>query len=245
MRLAGKNAIITGAASGIGHATAQLFVAEGAHVLAVDMNEHITQAHSGHENIITLCQDITADKAAQHIIKTAIDAFGTIDILLNNAGIGGGAPAENMSRDLWEHVMKTNATAPFHICQAAIPYLKHSSAGRIINIASIMATHTDFGLAAYSAAKAAITGFTRNLALELGTYNITANSILPGAIFTGMTKQNFSNADIAAIWARKSPLNRLGQPIDIAYGALFLASDEGGFVTGHNLNIDGGMMLRT
>ncbi len=106
-----------------------------------------------------------------------------------------------------------------------------------------MAEGTDFGLAAYCASKAGVAGLTRNLALELGKYGITANYILPGAIVTGMTK-SFDDPAIAEIWAKKSPLRRLGEPIDIARGALFLASADGGFVTGHGLNVDGGMMLR-
>ena len=108
-----------------------------------------------------------------------------------------------------------------------------------------MAQHTDYGLTAYCASKAGVTGYTRTLALELGKFGITANCILPGAIHTGMTAASFAHDEIADTWAKKSPLRRLGQPIDIARGALFLASEESGFVTGHDLNVDGGMLLRT
>jgi 3-oxoacyl-[acyl-carrier protein] reductase len=177
------------------------------------------------------------------LISGAVSRFGGLDILMNNAGISLGGPVAELPDEYWDKTMAVNVTSHFKLSKAAIPHLRKSPAGRIINVASVMAEGTDYGLAAYSAAKAAVAGLTRNLALELGRDGITANYILPGAIETGMTV-NFADEKIADIWARKSPLKRLGQPIDIARGALFLASDDGGFVTGHGLNVDGGLMLR-
>ena len=246
MRLENKVAIVTGAASGIGAATAQLFAAEGARVLAVDLQE--TGLHDNHgatPHIDCLAMDITHAQAPDTIIGEVINRFGQLDILMNNAGIGSNAPGEDMTLEVWQKTLDVNLTASFRLCQAAIPHLKNAPAGRIINVASVMAQHTDYGLSAYSASKAGVTGYTRTLALELGKFGITANCILPGAIHTGMTAAGFANNEIANIWAKKSPLRRLGQPIDIARGALFLASDDGGFVTGHDLNVDGGMLLRT
>lgn len=246
MRLENKVAIVTGAASGIGAATAQLFAAEGARVLVVDLQE--TGLHDNHgatPHIDCLAMDITHAQAPDTIIGEAINRFGQLDILMNNAGIGSNAPGEDMAPEVWQKTLDVNLTASFRLCQAAIPHLKNAPAGRIINVASVMAQHTDYGLSAYSASKAGVTGYTRTLALELGKFGITANCILPGAIHTGMTAAGFANNEIANIWAKKSPLRRLGQPIDIARGALFLASDDGGFVTGHDLNVDGGMLLRT
>ena len=246
MRLENKVAIVTGAASGIGAATAQLFAAEGARVLVVDLQE--TGLHDNHgatPHIDCLAMDITHAQAPDTIIGEAINRFGQLDILMNNAGIGSNAPGEDMAPEVWQKTLDVNLTASFRLCQAAIPHLKNAPAGRIINVASVMAQHTDYGLSAYSASKAGVTGYTRTLALELGKFGITANCILPGAIHTGMTAAGFANNEIADIWAKKSPLHRLGQPIDIARGALFLASDDGGFVTGHDLNVDGGMLLRT
>jgi NAD(P)-dependent dehydrogenase (short-subunit alcohol dehydrogenase family) len=246
MRLENKVAIVTGAASGIGAATAQLFAAEGARVLAVDLQE--TGLHDNHgatPHIDCLAMDITHAQAPDTIIGEAINRFGQLDILMNNAGIGSNEPSEDMALEVWQKTLDVNLTASFRLCQAAIPHLKNAPAGRIINVASVMAQHTDYGLSAYSASKAGVTGYTRTLALELGKFGITANCILPGAIHTGMTAAGFANNEIADIWAKKSPLRRLGQPIDIARGALFLASDDGGFVTGHDLNVDGGMLLRT
>jgi 3-oxoacyl-[acyl-carrier protein] reductase len=216
-----------------------MFAAEGAKVLAVDLEPFTLE----HENIQTLAQDVSADIAAAAITGGAVERFGKLDILMNNAGIGGGAPIAEFPDELWEKNLAVNLTPHFKLSKAAIPRLKESGAGRIINVASVMAEGTDYGLAAYSAAKAGVAGLTRNLALELGRFGITANYILPGAIRTGMTV-NFKDPKIAEIWAKKSPLKRLGEPIDLARGALFLASDDGGFVTGHGLNVDGGLMLR-
>ena len=154
-------------------------------------------------------------------------------------------PPPAIGRETWDRVLAVNLTAPALICQQAIPHLKASKAGRIINVASVMAEGTDLGLAAYCASKAGVAGLTRTLALELGRFGITANYLLPGAIRTGMTTPLWdARPDIADIWAKKSPLRRLGEPLDLARGALFLASDDGGFVTGHGLHVDGGLMLR-
>ena len=240
MRLEKRVAIVTGAASGIGRATAELFASEGAHVLAVDLAPFTLD----HGNIQTLDQDVSAENAASAIVGRAVECFGQLDILMNNAGVGGGGPAESLPDEIWDKTLAVNVTAHFKLAKAAIPHLRKSEAGRIINVASVMAEGTDYGLAAYSASKAGVAGLTRNLALELGKFGITANYVLPGAIHTGMTAGNFANDDIAKVWARKSPLNRLGQPLDVARCIGFLASEEGGFVTGHGLNADGGMMLR-
>jgi len=246
MRLKDRAAIVTGAASGIGKATAQLFAAEGARVLAVDLpGKDLAAAHAGVTGITPLEADITAPDAPQRIVDTALSACGQLDIVMNNAGVSGREFVEEMKRSTWDRVLAVNLTAPFLICQAAIPHLKQSRAGRIINVASVMAEGTDLGLAAYCASKAGVAGLTRTLALELGRFGITANYLLPGAIKTGMTLPLWdARPDVAEIWAKKSPLRRLGEPLDLARGALFLASDDGAFVTGHGLNVDGGMLLR-
>lgn len=246
MRLQGRRAIVTGAGSGIGRATAALFADEGARVLAVDRPESdIMQVHAGQRAIHPLAQDVAAPGAAAAIVAAAIDRLGGLDILMNNAGVSARAPAEELSEADWDRTVDVNLKAQFLLCQKAIPYLRDSPAGRIINVASVMASMTDYGLAAYCASKAGVAGLTRTLALELGKFGITANYIEPGAIYTGMTRQNFDKAEIAAVWAKKAALRRLGQPIDIARGALFLASDDAGFVTGHGLRVDGGLVLRT
>lgn len=250
MRLAGKTAIITGAASGIGLASAQLFAQEGARVLAVDRPQSpIATVDGGQNEIISLAKDITDTDAPAAIIDAAHQHLGGIDILFNNAGVSHNALAEQLSDDQWNHTFAVNVTAMFRICREAIPALRRRAEekgrARIINTASVMAFDTDIGLAAYTASKHAVAGLTKTLALELGKYKITANYILPGAIYTGMTKKNFDQETIRRIWERKAALRRLGMPVDIARGALLLASDEADFITGHGLVVDGGLTLRT
>lgn len=240
-RLAGRACIITGAASGIGRATAELFAEQGAKVLAVD-RPGTDLSFQG--DIVGLGMDVTDEGAPDAIIAAALEAFGKLDVLYNNAGIGRGAPAADMTDEMFDRTVAVNLRAVFRLSRAAIPHLIASPYGRIIATASIMARFTDHGLAAYSATKAGVVGLMNNLALELGRHGVTANAILPGAIHTGMTAASFENPDIANIWAKKAALKRLGAPIDIARAALFLASDDGGFVTAQALGVDGGLMLR-
>jgi len=245
MRLEGRVAIVTGAASGIGAATAALFAEEGARVLAVDLpGTRVGRAHRARARVATFEADVAADGSAARIVGEAVSQFGGLDILMNNAGVSSNALAEVLPIEEWDRVFSVNVRAMFLLCQAAIPLLKQRQRGRIVNVASVMAQRTDYGLAAYTSAKHAVAGLTKTLALELGKFGITANYIEPGAIYTGMTKRTFDQPQIREAWEKKAAVRRLGQPIDIARGALFLASDESGFVTGHGLVIDGGLTLR-
>ncbi len=241
-RLAGRRALITGAGSGIGAAAADLFAREGARVLAVDRSG--SAGLSARDGVLPLDQDVTADDAPERLASAARSQLGGLDILVNNAGIAESILAETMEDADWDRVVGVNLRAPFRLCRALIPLLRASPAGRIINTASVMAEGTDYGLGAYCASKAGVAGFTRTLALELGKFGITANYVLPGAIRTGMTHETFQHDEIAGIWAKKAALRRLGEPEDVARVMLFLASDDAGFVTGHGLNADGGLMLR-
>jgi len=239
-RLEGKRAIVTGAGSGMGAASLKLFTAEGATVLGVDLPG---KALAGAQHFLEA--DLTAQDAPARIIAAAQERLGGLDILFNNAGVGAGAPVGEMTDAQWDRVNDVNLRSMFRLTREAIPLLRASSAGRIINTASVMAEGTDFGLAAYCASKAGVGGLTRSLALELGKAGITANYILPGAIRTGMTSALWdARPDVAEIWAKKSVLKRLGAPEDIARVALFLASDDSSFVTGQGISVDGGMTLR-
>jgi 3-oxoacyl-[acyl-carrier protein] reductase len=246
MRLENRAAIVTGAASGIGQASAQLFAAEGAQVLAVDLpGKGLAEAHAAHARIHCFEKSVGDADSAGAIIDEAVKLFGRLDILMNNAGIASNTRIEEMTEDIWQRTLNINLSAQMRLAQKAVPHLKVSPAGRIVNVASVMAEGTDYGLAAYCASKAGVAGLTRTLALELGKYGITANYLEPGAIRTGMTSGLWdARPDVADVWAKKSALRRLGQPIDLARAALFLASDDGGFVTGHGLVVDGGLMLR-
>lgn len=246
MRLSKRIAVVTGAASGIGRAVAALFAQEGAEVLAVDLPGHgLEQAFADSQRIRVLEKNLRDRDAAEAVIAAVRESWGRLDILVNNAGVASNALVEASDPSEWDRVQDINLKAPYLLCREAIALLKESPHGRIVNVASIMAEATDYGLAAYCASKAGVAGLTRTLALELGKYGITANYILPGAIRTGMTRPLWdARPDVAEVWAKKSALRRLGEPEDIARAALFLASDDGPFVTGHGLNVDGGLMLR-
>lgn len=241
-RLDGRAAIVTGAASGIGRASAELFAAEGARVLAVDRPR--TNLDFDDAGITPLAADLATENAPQIIVERALETFGALDILFSNAGVGANVLVAQMTDEEWDRVQAVNLRAAFQLARAAIPHLAVSPYGRIIATASVMANGTDYGLGAYCASKAGVVGLIHSLALELGKHGVTANAVLPGAIRTGMTAASFANAEIADIWARKSVLRRLGEPIDVARVALFLASDDAAFVTGQSIAADGGMTLR-
>jgi 3-oxoacyl-[acyl-carrier protein] reductase len=244
MRIDGRVAIITGAASGIGEATTRLFTSEGAQVLAVDLStSNLRGVHAGNGRVHCFECDVTTSNAPAEIVQAALSRFGRLDILMNNAGIGGRQPIESMEIEFWDRTLATNLTAHFKLSQQAIPHLKTSRAGRIINIASIMDEANDIGLSAYCTSKAGVASLTRSLALELGRSGITANYIEPGVTRTGMSSFN-NRPELEERFAKKTPLNRIGEPIDIARAALFLASDESSFITGHGLRVDGGIRLR-
>lgn len=241
-RLKGRAAVVTGGASGIGRASAELFAAEGARVLVVDRpDSNLTFADGA---IHTFAVDLAGADAPRLVMGSVLEAFGELDVLFNNAGVGSSTLTAEMSDDEWDRVQAVNLRAVFRLCREAIPALIRSPGGRIINTASVMANQTDYGLASYCASKAGVVGLTRTLALELGKHTVTANAILPGAIRTGMTQRNFTDPHIADIWAKKSVLRRLGEPIDVARVALFLASDDAAFVTGQAIAADGGLTLR-
>ena len=243
-RLEGCVAIVTGAASGIGRASAGLFAAHGADVLGVDLPERGLPEAMDEIGARALQLDIAAPGAAESIVVAALDGGERLDILMNNAGTSSRQKLEDIADEEWHRILEVNLHAAFRLCRQAGPWLRRSGRGRIINVSSVMAQVTDHGLAAYSASKAGLAGLTRNLALDMGRDGVTCNHIMPGAILTGMTQAGFSNPEIAEVWARKSPFKRLGEPLDVARVALFLASLDGGFVTGQGIAADGGMTLR-
>jgi len=245
MRLEGRTAVITGAASGMGRATSHLFAREGARVLAIDRpGTGLEEVHTGNHAIVAMQQDITAADAPGAIIDRALAEFGRLDVLVNNAGVGFNALAEVTPLEEWDRVFDVNLKAVFLLSQRAIAPMREQGYGRIVNISSVAAIRPDYGLSAYDASKAGVLALTKTMALELGKFGITVNAILPGPIYTGMTRQNFDQDYIRQHWERKTAVRRLGQPEDIANGILFLSLEESSFVTGHGLVVDGGQTLR-
>lgn len=235
-------AIVTGGNSGIGLATATRLLEGGASVLVVDLADEPAIEQS---NLRFLTIDVAADEAATRIAEAAIGYWGRVDFLINNAGMVGGGPVENMQLRDWDRILSVNVSAVLRLCQACIPHLKQSPRGRIVNVGSIMTTLAGEGMGAYTTSKHAVAGLTKTLALELGEFGVTANYIQPGAIVTGITKASIdAGPEFEAFWSEKSALGRLGQPKDIASAINFLVSNDASFITGHGLVVDGGVMQK-
>ena len=236
--------LVTGAADGIGRATAEAFHTAGARVLAVDLNADALQTMQAH-GMATLVQDVAAEDAPARIISEAEGVFGGLNVLVNNAGICPVAALAETEDAVWDQAMNVNLRAMFRLSREALPLLANAAAGRIVNIASVSALLANEGMGAYTASKHGVAGFSKNLALEVGKDGITVNYILPGAIVTGITR-DLIEADEAFrnFWIQKSAAGRWGQPEDIARAILFLASRDADFISGHGLAVDGGALIR-
>lgn len=240
-RLHGMKAVVTGAAGGIGEAVALLFAKHGAEVLAVDgPDSGLEQAFRRRDAILTLTRELTDDDAVDVIMDIVAKRFGGLDILVNAAGISPDGPPADDDR---QAATDASLDAMTRLCRAATPWLKKSPAGRIVNIGTVMSSFGAEDRAAYAASRNAVSGLTQTLAGELGRDGITANFLEPGAIVTSNTRQAF-RADRAFrdYWIGKSASGRLGEPLDVAKVALFLASDDAAFVNGQDLRVDGGAM---
>ncbi len=245
LSLNGKKAVVTGAASGIGAAIAKAYLREGAHVLAVDLpGKALARLYAGDGRALPFEQDITHIGAAAGIVAAAAERLGGIDILVNNAGVSIGAGIEETTDDLWEKTLAVNVTAMFRITRAAIPHLKKSKAGRIINLGSIMSEMAGPGLFAYGTSKHAVAGMTKAMAVDLGPYGVTANYLQPGAIVTALSAPFFEDAAFRSYWEGKAPVGRLGQPEDVAAAAVFLATEAAQFVSGAGVKVDGGAIVK-
>ena len=242
MRLKDKIALITGGANGIGLATAERFVKEGAKVILWDLSDQGNEVadrlkKEGHEVIFKKISVTNTDEV-QKAVDEAREYFGRIDILINNAGITKDRTLLKMSKQEWDDVIAVNLTGVFNCTQAVAPVMKTQNYGRIVSASSNVAIRGNYGQTNYVATKSAIIGMTKVWAMELGRFGITVNCIAPGFIQTAMT-------DAMPEEVRKQslphiPLGRWGVPDDIANGYLYLASDEAGFVSGICLTIDGG-----
>ena len=239
-RFKGVRVLVTGAADGIGAAAVELFAQGGAAVLGIDLPGKTIAAAGA--NTFSFLQDVTGDDAPQKIVEAAREKLGGLDVLVNNAGICPVALLEDSTDAHWDQVMDVNMRSMYRLSRAAIPLLKDSPGGRIINTASLSADLVSGkGVGAYTASKHAVAGFSKSLAVELGEFGITVNYIKPGAIVTGITRELFeADTDFRKFWLAKCPLNRLGQPEDIARAIAFLASRDADFITGHGLTVDGG-----
>lgn len=248
MRLAGKVAVVTGAASGMGEAIARLFAQEGAQVVAADVafdgvQRVVNEIKATGGKAVAVAANVAVERDVQNMIDTAVREFGTLDILVNNAGIMDNMmPAHELTDELWERVLAVNVTGPMRAIRRALPLFMEKGEGNIINIASIGGLNGSRAGAAYTTSKHAIVGLTKNVGFQYATSGIRCNAIAPGAVATniGATIKDPSpfGAEKAGMGMGLNP--RTGQPDEIAQAALFLASDASSFVNGAVLVADGG-----
>jgi 3-oxoacyl-[acyl-carrier protein] reductase len=246
MSLSGRVAFVTGASQGIGRACALKLATEGA-ALAVGarsqekLNELVSEITASGGKAAAFSLDVTDEEQVKSAVKAAITQFGKIDILVNNAGITRDQLVMRMKRADWDAVLQTNLTSAYLCTQAVTSSMLKQRWGRIINITSVFGQMGQAGQANYSASKAGLIGLTMAIARELGSRNITCNAVAPGFIETAMTEALGEDFKQAA--AKQIPLGRVGSPADVASAVAFLASDEASYITGHVLNVNGGMLM--
>jgi 3-oxoacyl-[acyl-carrier protein] reductase len=245
--IAGTTAIITGAASGMGRATAHLFADEGSRVVIADLvDERVAvvvdeiRAVHGEQSALGMVTDVSDPDALASLVEATVAWTGQLDIVVNNAGVFQG---DDEFESSWARTVDVNLTAHARLVRLALPYLLESAAGRIVNIASTEALVSTAGLAAYAATKAGVIGLTQSMAVELGRHGITVNCICPGPIATGMT----AGIDVESkekYARRRVPLRRYGQPEEVAQMTLNLCLPSSSFVNGAHIPVDGGMSIR-
>jgi len=244
-RLAGKVALVTGAGSGIGRASAERFAAEGARVVVVDVKgaeETAAAIATAGGEALALATDVADEAAVAAMAEAALARFGRVDVLMNNAGVlDEYEPAAETSTETWNRVLGVNLNGQFFTSRALLPQMVARGDGAIVNVASTAGLNGGNGGAAYTTSKHAVIGFTRQLCFDYARQGIRCNVICPGAVETGMTKEIFASPDAAVMEAVESaPIGRWAQPEELAAAALFLASGEASFVNGAVYVVDGG-----
>jgi len=243
--LSGKVAIVTGASRGIGRAIAVLLAGRGAMVIAAARGDNASEtvgaitAAGGRAELATV--DVTDPASVEALVSGALSTHGRIDILVNNAGITRDQLLMRLKREDWDAVIATNLTSAFTCAQAVVKPMVKQRMGRIISVSSVVGQTGNAGQANYAASKAGLIGFSKSLAREVASRNITVNVVAPGMVDTDMTR---ALADkLQGNWAAQIPAGRIGTPEEIAAAVCFLASDEASYITGHVLAVNGGMYM--
>ena len=248
MRVKDQVAIVTAAAgAGIGQAITRRLAAEGAHVVIsdahatrpIDLAQELGKEHG--REFIGLQVDATNKEQVDKLVQTTLDKYGRIDILINNAGINKLEPAWEMTADTWDFVIRTNLYSTFYNTRAVLPHMVKQQSGKIVSLASVAGwIGSNDGEAHYCAAKAAVMGYTRAVAAEVGKYGVRVNAIAPGLIYNEFLRRIYPDELFRSV-EKRTPLGRVGQPHDIANLALFLVSDESNFITGEVMCCSGGL----
>jgi NAD(P)-dependent dehydrogenase (short-subunit alcohol dehydrogenase family) len=243
--LAGKVAVVTGASRGLGRAIALALAEAGADVVLAararaDLEETAQQALGHGARAVPVPTDVTSYSAVERLMARAVEALGRIDVLVNNAGIARVAPLAEAPLADWQAIVDVNLSGVFHGCRAAAPYLIAQNAGKVINLASVLAAVALPGYTMYAATKGAVIALTRTLAVEWARYNIQVNAIAPGWFVTDMNEAAFADPRIHARLTRDIPARRTGRPEEIGPLACYLASPGSEFMTGQTLFLDGG-----
>jgi 3-oxoacyl-[acyl-carrier protein] reductase len=244
--LEGKVALVTGASKGIGRAIAQKFVEMGAQVAftylsSVEKGQQLEHELTANGGKAKGYRSDAADTAqAEQLVEDVVKEFGKLDIVVNNAGITRDGLLMRMNEEQWDVVINTNLKSVFNVTKSATKHMMRAKSGSIINITSVVGIKGNAGQANYAASKAGIIGFTKSVALELGSRNIRSNAIAPGFIETEMTGE--LDQKVVDEWRKAIPLKRGGTPEDVANAAAFLASDHSAYISGQVLQVDGGML---
>jgi NAD(P)-dependent dehydrogenase (short-subunit alcohol dehydrogenase family) len=244
MRLQGKCALVTGGARGIGLAVAKALAREGASVAIADLNGESAKSAAAQikeqgGRAVPITADVANPASISAMVASALQEFGRLDILINNAGVGGNTPFLETTLEEWQRIIAINLTGAFLVAQAVAREMVKTGGGKIVNIASLSGQRGGHGRAAYGSAKAGLELLTKVMAVELAEHNINVNNIAPGAIETEMAKYAHDAATRSAYYYL-IPMNRYGTPEEIADATVFLCSDESRYVQGHTLNVDGG-----
>ena len=245
-RLEDKVALVTGGGAGIGRAMAETFAREGASVVIADRdgaaaNEVADAIVKSNGAARAFATDVTSADEVQALMGAIKDAFGRLDVLVNNAGVGERADFRHLDDAAWDNVWAVNVDGTVRCAREAFDLLRASGKASVVNLSSVMATKHSRQMSVYSASKGAVSALTRSLAVEYAPYGIRVNCLCPGYVETALIGRYMANPMIAKALLTQTPLRRFGTPQDIANAALFLASDEAAYVTGASLNVDGGM----
>ena len=242
MRLEGKSAIITGGGSGIGLACTRLFSKEGAKVAIMGRKQDRLEAAAKEvgDQVLAVVGDLTNNNDLDNVISKTLNAFGKIDIVVNNGGVFAGFPLHETKDEDWDTIMDTNIRSVFQLTKRVLPHMMKRKAGAFIHISSILGLVAAPGVAAYNVSKGALLQFNRSIAMEYGSMGIRSNAVCPGLVKTEMTEELMKDKELMQEWSKDYPIGRFGVPKDVANACLYLASDESSFVTGVAFPVDGG-----